>query len=102
MSEQAPNAAYTNGNGSAPSSFWQRVTLKQIAIGTALVALVLLALVLVVALRYVLLLLFLSIVVATALSPLAERLRNWGVSQSVAVLIAFGLLIALVAGIIAA
>jgi predicted PurR-regulated permease PerM len=63
---------------------------------------VLLALALIVALRYVLMLLFLSIVVATALAPLAERLRRWGASQGISVLVAFGLLIALVGGIIAA
>jgi predicted PurR-regulated permease PerM len=100
MSEQSTNAPYTNGT--APSTFWQRITLKQIAIGTVLVAVVLLALALIVALRYVLMLLFLSIVVATALAPLAERLRKWGATQSVSVFIAFTLLIALVAGIIAA
>jgi predicted PurR-regulated permease PerM len=70
--------------------------------GTAAVALVLLGIALIVALRYVLLLLFLSIVVATALAPLAERLKRWGIPQSVAVLVVFGLLIALVVGIVAA
>jgi predicted PurR-regulated permease PerM len=88
-------------NGAAPLSFWQRVTLKQVAFATLVVALVLLGIGLIVALRYVLLLLFLGIVVATALAPLVERLRRWGVSQGLAVLIAFALLIALVSGIIA-
>jgi len=92
----------SSSNGVPPAAFWQRVSLKQVAIGTAAVALVLLGIALIVALRYVLLLLFLSIVVATALAPLAERLKRWGIPQSVAVLVAFGLLIALVVGIVAA
>jgi predicted PurR-regulated permease PerM len=67
--------------------------MKQVAFGTALVALVITALVLIVALRYVLLLLFLGIVVATALTPLVERLRSMGLSQNAANLVAFGLLL---------
>jgi predicted PurR-regulated permease PerM len=47
-------------------------------------------------------LLFLSIVVATALGPLAERLRRWGLSQGMAALIAFALLLALVGAVFAA
>jgi predicted PurR-regulated permease PerM len=85
-----------------PASFWQRVTLKQIAAGTAVAALLLAAVALVIALRYVLLLLFLSIVVATALAPLAERLKSWGLSQGQAALIVFGLLLALISAIVAA
>jgi predicted PurR-regulated permease PerM len=78
------------------------VTLKQVAAGTAVAALLLAVVALLVALRYVLLLLFLSIVVATALAPLAERLRRWGLSQGLAALIAFALLLALMGAIIAA
>jgi predicted PurR-regulated permease PerM len=92
----------SSSNGTPPASFWERVTLKQVAVGTALAALLLLGLALVVALRYVLLLLFLSIVVATALAPVAERLRRWGLPQVLAVSVAFGLLLLLVAGILAA
>jgi predicted PurR-regulated permease PerM len=91
-----------SSNGAPPTSFWQRVTLKQVAAGTAVAALLLAGVALVVALRYVLLLLFLSIVVATALAPLAERLRRWGLSQGVASLLAFALLIALIGTIVAA
>ncbi len=90
-----------NGASSAPAetSLWQRITLKQVAFGTALVTLVITALVLIVALRYVVLLLFLGIVVATALAPLVERLRNFGLSQSAANLVAFGMLLLVAIGI---
>jgi predicted PurR-regulated permease PerM len=98
MSELTTNSTATNGMPPAP--FWQRVKLKQVAIGTAAVALLLLGLTLIVALRYVLVLLFLSIVVATALAPLAEYLRRWGVSQGLAALAAFALLLVLVASIL--
>src|SRR5262245_53820331 len=84
---------------SAETSRWQRITMKQVAFGTALVALVITALVLMVALRYVLLLLFLGIVVATALTPLVERLRNMGLSQNAANLVAFAVLLLVAIGI---
>src|SRR5262249_32002385 len=94
----------TNGVSSeGPStSFWQRVTLKQVAGGTVVAALLLTAIVLLVALRYVFLLLFLSIVVATALAPLTERLRRCGLSHTLAALIAFALLVGVMAAIVAA
>jgi len=94
-------AANGASNGAAPPPFWQHVTLKQVAIATVVATLILLGIGLIIALRYVLLLLFLGIVVATALAPLVERLRRWGVSQGLAALIAFALLIVLVGGIIA-
>ncbi|MDQ2998183.1 MAG: hypothetical protein M3R61_14190, partial [Chloroflexota bacterium] len=89
-------------NGSATALFWQRITNKQVAIGTVLVALVLLSLGLIVALRYVFLMLFLGIVVATALTPVVDRLRKFGLSQSNATLIAFGALLVIIGGIVAA
>jgi predicted PurR-regulated permease PerM len=89
-------------NGAPPAAFWERVTLKQVAAGTAVAVLLLGAVALVVALRYVLLLLFLSIVVATALAPLAERLRRWGLSQGLATLIVFALLLTLIGAVVAA
>jgi predicted PurR-regulated permease PerM len=92
----------SSSNGAAPASFWQRVTLKQVALGTVLVALVVLGLGLIVALRYVILLLFLGIVVATALAPLVERLRKLGLSQGAAALLAFALLVLLIGGLLAA
>jgi predicted PurR-regulated permease PerM len=87
---------------SATGSLWQRVTLKQVALGTVLVALIVLGLALVVALRYVLLLLFLGIVVATALTPVMDRLRRIGLSQSAAALGAFTVLLLIVAGVVVA
>src|SRR6476620_1505308 len=92
----------TSPNGTSAALFWQRITNKQVAIGTVLVALVLLGLGLIVALRYVFLLLFLGIVVATALTPLVDRLRKFGLSQSTAALVAFGLLLLIIGGILAA
>jgi predicted PurR-regulated permease PerM len=89
-------------NGAATSVLWQRITNKQVMIGTLLVALVLLGLGLIVALRYVFLMLFLGIVVATALTPVVDRLRKFGMSQSTATLIAFGALLVALGGIVAA
>jgi predicted PurR-regulated permease PerM len=63
---------------------------------------VLLGLGLVVALRYVFLMLFLGIVVATALAPVVDRLRKFGLAQSTATLIAFGALLLVLGGIVAA
>lgn len=81
--------------------FWQRVSLRQVAFGTALVAITLLGVALVVQLRTVVLLLFLGIVLATALMPIADRLRRFGLGRSVATAIAFVLLMLLVGGIVA-
>jgi predicted PurR-regulated permease PerM len=92
----------TSTNGAATPSFWQRITNKQVAIGTVLVALVLLSLGLIVVLRYVFLMLFLGIVVATALTPVVDRLRKFGLAQSTATLIAFGALLLIIGGIVAA
>jgi predicted PurR-regulated permease PerM len=96
------NGSSESSNGVGATSWWQRVTLNQVAMGTAIVALVVLGLALVVALRYVFLLLFLGIVVATALAPVVERLRRLGLAQGTAALIAFGLLLLVLAGILAA
>lgn len=92
----------TPPSSAPPTSWWQRVTLRQIALGTMVVALVLLGLLLVITLRNVLILLFLGVVVATALTPIVDRLRRLGLSQSIAALIAFALLLALVAAIVTA
>jgi predicted PurR-regulated permease PerM len=55
-----------------------------------------------VVLRYVFLMLFLGIVVATALAPVVDRLRKLGLTQSVATLVAFGALLLVIGGIVAA
>ncbi len=100
------NVSVSNtSNGASPSpagSIWERASLKQIVLGTVLVALVVIGLALVVMLRYVFLMLFLGIVLATALAPLVERLRRWNVPQGAAVLLAFGLLLLVVGGVVAA
>jgi predicted PurR-regulated permease PerM len=100
MSDLNPSPSSTNG--AATPVLWQRITNKQVAIGTVLVALVLLSLGLIVALRYVFLMLFLGIVVATALTPVVDRLRKFGLTQSTATLIAFGALLVVLGGIVAA
>src|SRR5215211_9080684 len=89
-------------NGAATPLSWQRITNKQVAIGTMLVALVILGLGLIVALRYVFLMLFLGIVLATALAPVVDRLRKFGLAQSTATLVAFGALLLIFGGIVAA
>jgi predicted PurR-regulated permease PerM len=92
----------TSPNGIDTSLFWQRITNQQVVIGTVLVALVLLGLGLIVALRYVFLMLFLGIVMATALTPVVDRLRKFGLAQSTATLIAFSALLLIIGGIVAA
>jgi predicted PurR-regulated permease PerM len=100
MSEtQATNGA---ANGTAAGTLWQRLTIKQVIMGTLLVALIVLGFALLVSLREVFILLFLGIVVATALNPVVERLRRYNIPQGAAVLIAFTLFILVVAGIVAA
>jgi len=96
------NPSSSSANGAATPLLWQRITNKQVAIGTVLVALVVLSLGLIVALRYVFLMLFLGIVVATALTPVVDRLRKFGLTQSMATLIAFGALLLVLGGIVAA
>lgn len=96
------SASPNNTSNGGASSWWQRTSLKQVALGTAIVALTITAGGVLIALRYVLLLLFLGIVVATALGPLAERLRNAGVSRGAAAVSAFLIFIAGVAAIIGA
>jgi len=102
MSDLISPPTATNTNGVAAPMFWQQITTKQVAIGTVLVALVLLGLGLIVALRYVFLMLFLGIVAATALTPIVDRLRKFGLAQGVATLIAFGSLLLIIGGIVAA
>ena len=108
MADISPTNGASGATSAGPSSplpgtsLWQRLTLRQVALGTALVALTLLAGALLIILRYVFILLFLGIVVATALMPIFERLRRWNVGRGASALIAFGLLILLAAGIIAA
>src|SRR3954467_6111071 len=102
MSDLISPPTATNTNGVAAPMFWQQITTKQVAIGTVLVALVLLGLGLIVALRYVFLMLFLGIVVATALTPIVDRLRKFGLAQSAATLVAFGALLLIIGGIAAA
>lgn len=81
---------------------WQRWTLPQIALGTAIIALIVLAAILLITLRYVVILLFLGIVLATALNPLFERLRTWGAGRTLASVVTFAILFAVVGGILAA
>lgn len=81
---------------------WQRWTLPQIALGTATVALIVIAAIMLIALRYVIILLFLGIVLATALQPLFDRLRGLRANRSIAAIITFVALFAIIGGILAA
>jgi predicted PurR-regulated permease PerM len=80
--------------------WWQRLTLPQVALGTAVVALTILGLGLLLSLRYVFLLLFLGITVATALMPMMERLRLLGLRRDWAALAAFSALVVVLSVII--
>jgi predicted PurR-regulated permease PerM len=102
MSDLTSDSTSSSSNGVVTAPFWQRVTLKQVALGTTIVALVLLGLFLLIALRNVVVMLFLGIVVATALTPIVDRLRRLGLSQGPATLAAFTLLILLVGALVAA
>src|SRR5215212_7730476 len=102
LTSDSTSSASSSSNGVVAAPFWQRVTMKQVALGTAVVALVLLGLFLLIALRNVVVMLFLGIVVATALTPIVERLRRLGLSQGPATLAAFMLLILLVGALVAA
>lgn len=85
-----------------PQSWWQRLTLSQIALGTIVVALIIFAAFTLVTLRYVIILMFLGIVLATALGPVFERMRGFGTSRAVAATTALLLLFALIGAALAA
>ncbi|MBC8161823.1 MAG: AI-2E family transporter [Roseiflexaceae bacterium] len=82
--------------------WWQRVTLWQVALGTALVSIIVLSGLMLIALRYVVIFFFLGIVLATALTPLFDRLRGWGVGRTLAATLVFLAFFAFVGGVIAA
>lgn len=75
-------------------SGWRNVSLRQIALGTMIIVGMFLAFWLIIALRYVFVLLFLGIVVATALIPAMEWFRERGVPRTVAALIIYTALLA--------
>ena len=75
---------------------------RNVVLGTLLVALAVGLLYLLVALRDVIMLFFLGIVIATALSPIVNSLRRFGVRRDVTLIISFGIMIAAVVGIMAA
>lgn len=85
---------------SGTSRTWRTISLGQVALGTLLVIATLGSIWLLVSLRYVIILLFLGIVLATALSPIVERLRQWGMPRNFAVWLTFGLFFLLLAGLI--
>lgn len=70
--------------------------------GTLLVAVAVFLLYLLVSLRDVILLFFLGIVIATALSPLVNALRRIGIRRDITLLFSYGVMIAAAIGIIAA
>ncbi len=93
----------TNGapTPTAPLPLWQRVTPRQVALGTIVVALTILLCAFVVAIRNIFILFFLGIVVATALQPIADRLKRYQAGRGPAALVAFSVLLVIVAGLIA-
>lgn len=68
---------------------WNNVSLKQVALGTIVIAGVFLTFWLVITLRYIFILLFLGIVVATALIPILDWFRERRVPRTIAVLIIY-------------
>jgi predicted PurR-regulated permease PerM len=95
---EQPGAAPT-GPLIAPN-WWDRLTTKHIATGTLVVTLTILALWLLVMLRDVIMLLFLGIVIGTALAPAVERLRAIGLRRDWSMQIAFSIMIAMLVGIV--
>jgi predicted PurR-regulated permease PerM len=101
LPEPSPPLPPTTPPVTAPS--WSdRLTTKQIAGGTLMVALTIMGLWLLVMLRDVIMLLFLGIVIGTALTPLVERLRSLGLRRDWSMLLAFSVMIAVLVGIIIA
>lgn len=75
---------------------------RNVVLGTLLVALAATMLYFLVALRDVIMLFFLGIVIATALSPIVNNLRRFGIRRDITLIISFGIMIAAVVGIMVA
>src|SRR5579859_177125 len=79
---------------------WRSIPLRQFALGTSVVTLVVLAIVMLILLRDVLILLLLGIFTATALMPVADYLRQRRMGRSSAAGIAFLLLLLLLGALL--
>lgn len=75
---------------------------RNVVLGTLLVALAATMLYFLVTLRDVIMLFFLGIVIATALSPIVNALRRFGIRRDITLIISFGIMIAAVVGIMVA
>ena len=99
-----------NTTASTPTSvvvlsdeYWlTKFSTRNVALGTLLVTLVVFLLYLLISLREVIMLFFLGIVIATALSPIVNGLRRFGMRRDITLIIAFAIMIAAVVGIFAA
>ncbi|MBC8076466.1 MAG: AI-2E family transporter [Chloroflexales bacterium] len=84
------------------STWWNSLRLRSVALGTLVVMLVVLGVALLVAIRDVLIAIFLGILLATALRPIMNGLRKLRLPRAVAALITVGLLVLAVAALIVA
>ena len=81
-------------------AWWESLSTQQIATATLIVVLTSMAVIALVALRDVIMLLFLGIVIGTALAPAVERLRQTGLGRDWSMVLAFSLMIAVLVAII--
>jgi predicted PurR-regulated permease PerM len=80
-------------------SWWQQVRLQDIALGTVVVLLVVLGFLLLLALRSVLIGIFLGLLLATGLRPVMAWLQQAGLLRQVAASLALGLLLGIVVAV---
>lgn len=83
-----------------PATWWQRIRLRDVALGTITAILVVLGFALLIMLRNVLLAVFLGILLATALRPLMGRLRDGRLPRFLAASASVLLLLGVVAGFV--
>lgn len=101
---QAPSVVPTTSSAAVLSDeYWLNTfSTRNVVLGTLLVALAATMLYFLVALRDVIMLFFLGIVIATALSPIVNNLRRFGIRRDITLIISFGIMIAAVVGIMVA
>lgn len=85
----------------AVQPWWQQLRLRDVALGTVVVLLVVLGFLALLAVRSVLVGAFLGVLIATALRPIMARLLQTQLSRPVAASLALGLLLGLAAGTVA-
>ena len=102
---QEPAATTVAPSAVAPApqvtpTWWESLSTQQIATGTLIVVLTSMAVIGLVALRDVIMLLFLGIVIGTALAPAVERLRKIGLGRDWSMVLAFSIMIAVLVAIV--